>query len=136
LIVTTSRLKKSAHAAEQRCPDVLKRRLEWLEGQPDLDPSRPVFIHETDASTNLARKAGRWRRGQRQRPAVPHGHYKTVTLVAGLSLRGIVAQKVFDRLINSALFEEWVETFRRRRAALPAALQPRHEPHREVVRQA
>jgi transposase len=41
---------------------------------------------------------------------VPHSHYKTVTLVAGLSLRGIVAQKAFDRPINAALFEEWVET--------------------------
>ena len=41
---------------------------------------------------------------------MPHGHYKTVTLVAGVRLRGLVAQKVFDRPINAALFEEWVET--------------------------
>jgi transposase len=41
---------------------------------------------------------------------VPHGHYKTVTLVAGVRLRGLVVQKVFDRSINAALFEEWVET--------------------------
>ena len=41
---------------------------------------------------------------------MPHGHYKTVTLVAGIRLRGLVAQKVFDRPINAALFEEWVET--------------------------
>lgn len=40
---------------------------------------------------------------------VPHGHYKTVTLVAGLRLRGLVAAKVFDRPINAALFEDWVE---------------------------
>ena len=42
-------------------------------------------------------------------PAVSHGHYKTITLVAGLRLRGLVAQKVFDRPMNAALFEEWVE---------------------------
>ena len=41
---------------------------------------------------------------------MPHSHYKTITLVAGLGLRGIVAQKAFDRPINAALFEEWVET--------------------------
>ncbi len=88
---------------------MLKRRLEWFEGQPDLDPSKLVFIDETGASTNLARKGGRRRRGRRLRAAVPHGHYKTVTLVGGVRLRGLVAPKVFDRPINAALFEEWVE---------------------------
>ena len=89
---------------------MLKRRLEWFAGQLDLEPSRLIFIDETGAATNLARKSGRCRRGLRLRAAVPHGHYKTVTLVAGLSLRGIKAQKAFDRPINAALFEEWVET--------------------------
>lgn len=68
-----------------------------------------VFIDETGASTNMARKNGRCRRGRRLRASVPHGHYKTVTLVAGLRLSGLVAQKVFDRPMNAALFEEWVE---------------------------
>ena len=68
-----------------------------------------VFIDETGASTNLARKRGRCRRGRRLRAAIPHGHYKTVTLVAGLRLNGLAAQKVFDRPINAALFEEWVD---------------------------
>jgi transposase len=88
---------------------VLKRRLAWFAGQPDLDPRKLVFIDETGASTNLARKRGRCRRGRRLRAAIPHGHYKTVTLVAGLRLNGLAAQKVFDRPINAALFEEWVE---------------------------
>ena len=43
------------------------------------------------------------------RAAVPHGHYKTVTLVAGLRLRGLAAPKVYDRPMNAASFEEWVE---------------------------
>ena len=58
----------------------------------------------------MARKGGRCRRGRRLRAAIPHGHYKTVTLVAGLRLSGLVAQKAFDRPINAASFEEWVET--------------------------
>ena len=89
---------------------MLKRRREWFAGQLDLDPEKLIFIDETGASTNLARKGGRCRRGRRLRASVPHGHYKTVTLVAGVRLRGLVAQKVFDRPINAALFEEWVET--------------------------
>ena len=44
------------------------------------------------------------------RAAIPHSHYKTVTLVAGLRLRGLTAAKTFDGPINAALFEDWLET--------------------------
>jgi transposase len=88
---------------------VLKQRLEWFEGQLDLDFHKLVFIDETGASTNLARKGGRCQRGLRLRAGAPHGHYKTVTLVAGIRLGGLVAAKAYDRPINAALFEEWVE---------------------------
>ena len=84
---------------------MLKKRLEWFEGQLALDPDKLVFIDETGASTNLARKGGRCRRGRRLRIGVPHSHYKTVTLVAGIRLRGLVAAKTYDRPINAALFE-------------------------------
>ena len=87
----------------------MRQRRDWFARQLDLDPTRLVFIDETWASTNMARKRGRCRRGRRLRAAVPHGHYKTVTLVAGLRLCGLVAQKAFDRPINAASFEEWVE---------------------------
>ena len=42
-------------------------------------------------------------------PPSRHGHYKTVTLVAGLRLRGLAAPRVYDRPMNAVLFEEWVE---------------------------
>jgi transposase len=68
-----------------------------------------VFIDETGTSTKMARKSGRRRRGRRLRVGIPHGHYKNVTLVAGLRLRGLVAQKAYDKPMNAAMFEEWVE---------------------------
>jgi hypothetical protein len=71
---TGSRVKKTAHASEQDRPDVLKQRQAWFDGQPDLDPDRLVFIDETWASTNMARRHGRAPRGQRLRVGVPHGH--------------------------------------------------------------
>src|SRR4051812_13346035 len=79
-----SRSKKTAHAAEQDRPDVLRRREAWFEGQLDLDPERLVFVDETWASTNMARIRGRAPRGRRLRAAVPHGRWKTTTFVAGL----------------------------------------------------
>jgi len=100
---------KTAHAAEQQRPDVLEARRRWFDGELDLDPTKLVFIDETGASTNLARKRGRCRRGRRLLSAIPHGHYKTITLVAALRLRGVSATKVFDGPITAELFEQWVE---------------------------
>ncbi len=78
-----TRKKRPATPSEQDRPDVLKRREEWFEGQLDLDPDRLVFIDETWASTNMARRHGRCRRGQRLRAGIPFGHWKTTTFTAG-----------------------------------------------------
>ena len=109
-IATGSRgKKKTAHAAEQDRPDVLKRRQAWFENQIDLDPERLVFIDETSASTKMARRHGRARRGERCRAAVPHGHWKTTTVTAGLKLSGIVAPMVLDGPMNGDAFKAYVE---------------------------
>jgi len=67
-----------------------------------------VFIDETWASTNMARRYGRALRGQRLRVGVPHGHWKTTTFVAGLRASGLVAPFVLDGPINREAFETYV----------------------------
>lgn len=101
--------KKTAHASEQDRPDILKRREEWFDGQLDLDPERLVFIDETWASTNMARRYGRAPRGERLRVGVPHGHWKTTTFVAGLRLTGMVAPMVLDGPINGVSFQAYID---------------------------
>jgi transposase len=101
--------KKTAHASEQDRPDILKRREDWFEGQLDLDPERLVFIDETWASTNMARRRGRALRGERLRVGIPHGHWKTTTFVAGLRLTGMIAPMVLDGPINGAAFQAYVD---------------------------
>jgi hypothetical protein len=68
-----------------------------------------VFIDETWATTNMARRHGRARRGQRVVAAVPHGHWKTTTFLAALRHDGITAPCVFDGAINGARFLAYVE---------------------------
>ena len=68
-----------------------------------------IFIDETWASTNMARRYGRAPRGHRLRVGVPHGRWKTTTFVAGLRLSGLVAPFVLDGPINRAAFETYVE---------------------------
>ena len=59
-----------------------------------------MFIDETWASTNMARRHGRCLRGERLRASVPHGHWKTTTFVAGLRNTEMVAPMVIDGPIN------------------------------------
>jgi transposase len=60
------------------------------------------------ASTNMARRHGRCRRGERLRAGVPHGHWKTTTFVAGLRNTGMVAPMVLDGPINRDAFTAYV----------------------------
>jgi transposase len=99
--------KKTAHASEQAREDVAARREAWFEAQPDLDPEKLVFIDETGASTKMARLRGRSPRGQRCRAPIPHGHWKTTTLVVGLRLSGMTAPMVIDGAMNGEAFLAW-----------------------------
>lgn len=67
-----------------------------------------MFIDETWASTNMARRHGRAPRGQRLRAGAPHGHWKTTTFVAGLRNTGMVAPMVIDGPINRDAFTAYV----------------------------
>jgi transposase len=101
--------KKSAHASEQDRPDIVRRREDWFEGQLDLDPERLVFIDDTWASTNMARRYGPAPRGQRLRMSIPHGHWKTTTFVGALRLTGMTAPMVLDGPINGRAFQAYVD---------------------------
>jgi transposase len=68
-----------------------------------------VFIDETWATTNMTRRCGRAPRGQRLVAAVPHGHWKTSTFVAGLRTSGLTAPLVVDGAMNGDIFRAYVE---------------------------
>ena len=68
-----------------------------------------MFIDETWAKTNMARTHGRAPRGKRLRMGFPHGHWKTTTVVAGLTTRGMIAPFVLSGPINRDAFEAYVE---------------------------
>jgi transposase len=59
----------------------------------------------------MARLRGRSPRGERCRASVPHGHWKTTTLVAGLRLGGLTAPMVVDGAMNGDAFTAYAETF-------------------------
>jgi transposase len=88
---------------------VAQARGEWRDKQPGLSPHRLLFIDETWIKTNMTRLRGRAPRGQRLIAAVPHGHWKTSTVVAALRCDRISAAGVFDGAVNGESFLAFIE---------------------------
>ena len=66
----------------------------------------------------MTRRYGRCRRGRRLVATVPHGHWKTTTLIAALGYDGMRCSMTVDGAVNRAVFESFVEH------VLVAALRP------------
>ncbi len=84
-------------------------RLSRFDGQLDLDPDKLVFLDETATNTKMVRRYGRAPRGERCRVAVPSGHWKTITVTAGLRTSGLTATALFDGPMTGARFRGYVE---------------------------
>ena len=107
--------KKTAHAAEQERGDVQAKRRAfgqrqaWVHAHPEtLNPI--VFIDETGVNTKMARLRGRCTRGQRLVALIPHGHWKTLTFIAGLRCDRITAPWGIDGPIDGDIFVEYIRT--------------------------
>ena len=107
--VKRSRLKKTLHATEQDRPDVAAARAELKAEQPSLKAPRLVFIDETSVTTKMVRHYGRTPRGERLVAKVPHGHWKSMTLVAALRIDGVAAPYVIDGAMDGPMFIAYVE---------------------------
>ncbi len=103
-----TRKKKSLHATERDSPRVRRRRRAFRRALAARDPEHQVFVDETGANTAMTRAYGRVPRGQRVGGAVP-GHWKSVTLVAGLRLCGVVAPMAFAGAMDTPHFHSYVE---------------------------
>lgn len=84
------------------------RRHLWFDEQIDLDPARLVFLDECGTNTKMTRAWGRSKRGERCVAAIPHGHWQTTTLVAGLSLKGVIAPMILDGPMNGDIFKAYI----------------------------
>ena len=67
-----------------------------------------MFLDETAAKTSMARRYGWSPRGERCRIAVPAGHWKTTTIIAGLRTSGPSALALLDGPITGEHFRAYV----------------------------
>jgi transposase len=59
----------------------------------------------------MARRCGRCPKGERLKAAIPYGHWKTTTFLAGLSHHGVIAPLVLDGPIDGESFRAYIEQF-------------------------
>ena len=67
-----------------------------------------MFLDETAAATNMARRYGWAPRGERCRLASPCGHYKTTTVTVALRTSGLCATALLDGPTNGTRFRSYV----------------------------
>ena len=109
LNVAISAIKKTLYAVEQKRLEVARARRRWMREQGMFDPARLVFIDETWTNTSMVRLRGRGLRGERLIGYAPHGNWKTLTFVAGLRHRAVVAPFVLEGAINGSMFLAYVK---------------------------
>lgn len=73
-----------------------------------IDPKRLIFVDESGANTAMTRTRARAPRGQRAVGAVPHGHWKTMTMLGALRLTGPVAGVTVDGPTDTEVFRVFV----------------------------
>ncbi len=86
-----------------------RKRQDWLKHHLHL-LGRIVFIDETGLNTKMARLRGRSAKGQRLIASIPHGHWKTMTFIAGLRHDGMTAPWVLDGPMDGPAFITYIKT--------------------------
>lgn len=74
-----------------------------------VDARKLVFVDESGANTALTPSRGRAPSGQRVLGAVPHGHWKTLTMLGALRLDGPVAEATVEAPTDSEVFRTFVK---------------------------
>lgn len=110
--------KKSLQAAEQERPDVKAERESFFEQFMDVPLNDIVVLDESYATTKFTRLRGRSPRGVRLVGRVPHGHWKLLTIIAAMTLQGVLAAASIDASTDGDVFGQFI------RDALVPSLRP------------
>lgn len=101
--------KKSLIAREQQRPDVAVARDNFFAEQlKDVLLKDVVVLDESYATTQFTRLRGRCPRDQRLIAPVPQGHWKTITMLAAITIDGVLAASSIDAATDSEVFTSFI----------------------------
>jgi transposase len=83
-------------------------RANWFGQFADVRVDQLVFIDEFGATTTMQRTHGRAPPGERVVSKVPHGHWKVLSTIAAMTVRGISVSATFDGATDADTFVAFV----------------------------
>jgi transposase len=88
---------------------VRERRERWHDDElKDVPLENVVVLDESAAATNMTRLRGRCGKGERLVAAVPHGHWKVLTMIAAMGIRGVRTAVTVDAATDGEIFLRFV----------------------------
>ena len=97
-------------ASEQQRSDVAVARENFFAEQlKDVPLKDVVVLDESYATTQFTRLRGRCPRDQRLVAAVPHGHWKTLTMLAAIAVDGVLAAASIDAATDGDVFTLFIQ---------------------------
>lgn len=110
--------KKSLHATERDTEANRKRREEFVAKIRTVAPERLIFLDESGVTTSMTRLYGRALGGRRIHESTPGGHWKIMTILGAMSLRGMIATMTIEEATDADIFMAYLDQ------VLCPALQP------------
>lgn len=101
--------KKSFHATERDSEANRQQRKEFLAQIATIPPEKLKFLDESGVTTQMTRLWGRAPKGQRIDEATPQGHWKVLTTLGTMSLRGIEAAMTIESPTDGEVFTAYLE---------------------------
>lgn len=74
-----------------------------------MAPERLIFLDESGVTTQMTRTWGRALKGERIGEATPQGHWKVLTTLGAMSVRGIEAAMTIEAATDGEIFDAFVE---------------------------
>lgn len=101
--------KKSLHARERDTQANRQRRAAFLEKLRTIAPEKLIFLDESGVTTQMTRAWGRAPKGERIAEATPQGHWKVLTTLGAMSVRGMEAVMTIEAATDGEVFGAYVE---------------------------
>jgi transposase len=84
-------------------------RIGWLAETSQIDPAQLIFLDESGVTTEMTRRYGRARRGERVGEGVPCGHWRTLTVLGAIGVSGWIATMTIESATDGDVFLAFVE---------------------------